>query len=102
MAKYLVRELPKRIMTLDGLTDVTTEMAEQAFEMSCGMKPEWGRWSTRPGEMAEEVIEANMIFAVHQQNIRTIPKVIPLLGVMRVVVALTPKETPRQCSQCGE
>ena len=42
-AKYLVREVPKRIMTLDGLTDVTTEMAEQAFEMSCGMKPEWSR-----------------------------------------------------------
>lgn len=101
-AKYLVREVPKRIMTLDGLTNVTTEMAEQAFEMSCGMKPEWGRWSTRPGEMAEEVIEANMIFAVRQQKILTIPKVIPLLGRMRVIVALPPKETPRQCSQCGE
>ncbi len=42
-AKYLVREVLKRIMTMDGLTDVTTEMAEQAFEMSCGMKPEWSR-----------------------------------------------------------
>ncbi len=50
--------------------------------------------------MAEEVIEANMIFTVRQQNIRTIPKVIPLLGGMRVVVALSPKKTPRQCSQC--
>lgn len=89
-------------MTLDGLTNVTTEMAEQAFEMSCGMKPEGGRWSTQPGKMAEEVIEANMIFAVRQQNICTIPKVIPLLGRMRVVVALPPKETPWQCSQCGE
>ena len=101
-AKYMVREVPKRIMTLDGLTDGTTEMAEQAFEMSCGMKPEWGRWSARPGEMAKEVLEANMIFAVRQQNIRTIPKVILLLGRMWVVVALPPKETPRQCSQCGE
>ena len=52
--------------------------------------------------MAEEVIEANMIFAVRQQNICTIPKVIPLLGRMQVIVALPPKETPRQCSQCGE
>lgn len=78
-AKYLVREVPKRIMTLDGLRDVTIDMAEQAFEMSCGMKPEWGRWSVRPGENAEDMIEANMIFAVRQQNIRTIPKVISLL-----------------------
>lgn len=70
--------------------------------MSYGMKPEWGRWSTRPGEMAEELIEANMNFAVRQQNIHSIPKVIPLLGRMRVVVALPPKKTPRQCSQCGE
>ena len=101
-AKYLVREVPKRIMTLDGPTDVTTEMAEQAFEMSCGMKPKWARRSTRLGEMAEEVIEASMIFAVRQQNIRTIPKVISLLGRMRVVVALPPKKTPRQCSQCGK
>ncbi len=51
-------------MILDGLTDVTTKIAEQAFEMSCGMKPECGRWSVRSGEMAKEAIEANMIFAV--------------------------------------
>ena len=38
--KYLVRDVPKRIMTLEGLKDVTTDMAEQAFEMSCGMKLE--------------------------------------------------------------
>ncbi len=63
-AEYLVTELPKGIMTLDGLKDVITEMAQQALEMSCDMKPEWGSWSIRPGEMAEEVIEANMIFAV--------------------------------------
>lgn len=42
-AKYLVREVSRKIMTLDGIKDVTTEMAEQAFQMSCGMKPEWGR-----------------------------------------------------------
>ncbi len=45
--------------------------------------------------MAEEVIEANMIFAVRQRNIHTIPKVISLLDRMQVVVALPPKETPR-------
>lgn len=43
--KQLVQEVPKRIMTLDGLTDVTTKMAEQAFEKSFGMKPEWARWT---------------------------------------------------------
>lgn len=38
-AKYLVQKVPKRIRTLDGLTDVTIEIAKQAFKMSCGMKP---------------------------------------------------------------
>ena len=52
--------------------------------------------------MAEEVIEANMILAVRQRNIHTIPKVISLLDRMQVVVALPPKETTRQCSQCEE
>lgn len=89
-------------MTLDGLRDVTIDMAEQAFEMSCGIKPEWGRWSVRPGENTEDMIKANMIFAVRPQNIRTIPKVISLLGRISVIVALSPKETPRQCSQYGE
>lgn len=41
-AKYLVKEILKRIMTLDGLKDVIIKMAEEAFEMSCGMKSEWG------------------------------------------------------------
>lgn len=77
-------------------------MAEQAFEMSCGMKPEWGRWIVRTGDSEEEMIEANMIFAVRQQNIRFVPKVISLLGKMRVIVALPPKQTPQQCLQCGE
>ncbi len=79
-----------------------TKMAEQAFEMSCSMKLHWSRWSARPGEMVEEVIDTDMIFAVRQQNICTIPKVISLLGKMRVVVALLPKKTPRQSSRCGE
>lgn len=48
------------------------------------------------------MIKANMIFAVRPQNIRTIPKVISLLGRMSVIVALSPKETPWQCSQYGE
>lgn len=43
-----------------------------------------------------------MIFAVCQQNIRTLPKVISLLGRMRVIVALPPKRTPRQCFLCWE
>lgn len=55
-------------------------MAEQAFEMSYGMKPEWGRWSTRPGEMAEELIEANMNFAVRQQNIHSNHQSDPIIG----------------------
>lgn len=39
-AKYLVREMSKRIKTLDGLTDVTTKIAEQVFEIFYSMKPE--------------------------------------------------------------
>ena len=100
--KYLVREVPRRIMTLDGLADVTSEMAEEAFEMSCGMRPEWGRWVIPQGKIEEEIIEANMIFAVRPQNVQSVPKVISLLGKMRVIVALPLKETPRQCMQCGE
>lgn len=51
-------------MILDGLGDVIIDIAEQAFEMSCGMKLEWGRWNVQPGENAEDMIEANMIFVV--------------------------------------
>ena len=50
----------------------------------------------------EETIEANVIFAVRPQNIRQIPKVISLLGKMRVILALPPKETPKQYLKCGE
>lgn len=74
--KYLVREVPSRIRTLDGLTDVSVEMAEQAFEMSCSMRPEWGRWILPQGKLDEEIIEANMIFAVKPQNVHSVPKVI--------------------------
>lgn len=56
-------------MTLDGLRDVTIDMAEQAFEMSCGIKPEWGRWSVRHGENTEDMIKASMIFAVRPQKV---------------------------------
>lgn len=66
--KYQVREVPKRIRTLNRLTDVTAEMAEQAFEMSCGMEQESGCWIIRAGESEKEAIEANMIFAVRQQT----------------------------------
>lgn len=79
-AKYLVKEVPKRIMTLDRLTGGTNKIAKQAFKIFSGIKLEWSHWSTRPEKMAEEVIEGNMIFAVCQQNICIIPKLIPLLG----------------------
>lgn len=100
--KYLGREVPRRIKTLDGLIDVSVEMTEQAFEMSCSMRSEWGRCIFLQGKLDEEIIEANMIFAMKPQNVHSVPKVILLLGNMRVIVALPPKETPRQCAQCGE
>lgn len=86
--------MPRRIKTLDGLTDVSVEMAEQAFEMSCNIRPEWGRWVLPQSKMDEEIIEANMTFAVRPQDVHSVPKVISLLGKMRVIVALPPKETP--------
>ena len=43
-----------------------------------------------------------MIFAVKPSNIQRIPKVISLLGEMHVIVALPARETPIQCTQCGE
>ncbi len=100
--KYLMREVPRRIMTLDGLADVTSEIAEEAFGMSCGIRPEWGRWVIPQGKIKEKIIEANMIFAVRPQNAQSVPKVISFLSKMSVIVALSPKETPRQCMQCGE
>lgn len=51
-------------------------MAEEALEMSCGMKPEWARWSVHPGRETEETIEANLMFAVRPQNIYPTPKAI--------------------------
>ena len=39
----MVRDIPRRIRTLDGLTDVLIAITEEAFEMAIGMKPEWGR-----------------------------------------------------------
>lgn len=50
-------------------------MAEEALEMSCGMKPEWARWSVHPGRETEETIEANLMF-VRPQNIYPTPKAI--------------------------
>ena len=73
-------------------------MAEQALEISCNMKPEWQQWSSLQGMIDEEIIEANMVFAVRPQNINSIPKVITLLSKLRVIVALAPKETLRQCT----
>lgn len=55
-AKDLVQDVPKRIMILGGLTEVTTDMAEQAFEISYGIKPEWARWIERTGLAIEETI----------------------------------------------
>ncbi len=50
----------------------------------------------------EEIIKANMVFAVRLQNINSISKVIPPLGKMFVIITLAPKETPRQCTYCGK
>lgn len=60
-------------MALEGLIGVVNKMAEEALKMSCGTKPEWGRWSVYPGRETEETIEANLMFAVRPQNIR-LPK----------------------------
>ncbi len=54
------------------------------------------------GKIEEEIIEANMIFAVRPQNVQSASKGILLLGKMHVIVTLPLKETPRQCMQCGE
>lgn len=43
-----------------------------------------------------------MIFAVKPSNIQRVPKVISLLGEMHVMVACPARETPMQCTQCGE
>lgn len=42
-AKYMVRDILRRIKTLDGVTDVSISIAEEAFEIAIGMKPECGR-----------------------------------------------------------
>lgn len=97
-----MQEVSKQIMTLDGLADVTSEMAEEAFKIFCGMRPEWRRWVIPQEKIKEEIIEANMIFAVKPQNVQSVPKVISLLGKMRIIIALPLKETLRQCMQCGE
>ncbi len=54
------------------------------------------------GNIKEEIIEANMIFEVRPQNVQSVPKVISLLGKMRVIVALPLKNTPRKCMKFGE
>ena len=38
--KYLVQEVPTQIMSLDGLANVTSEMAKKTFEMFCDIIPE--------------------------------------------------------------
>lgn len=43
-AKYLVRGVPRRIRTVENLEDVTTEIAAEAFEQSCNIRPEWASW----------------------------------------------------------
>lgn len=101
-AKYLVRGVPRRIRTLETLEDVTPEIAAEAFQQSCNMQPEWARWLIPQGVEEEDLVEASMIFAVRPSNIQRIPKVISLLGEMHVIVALPARETPIQCTQCGE
>ena len=101
-AKYLVRNVPRRIRTIESLEEVTAEIAAEAFEQSCNMRPEWARWLIRQGVDEDELVEASMIFAVRPVNIHSIPKVISLLGAMHVVIALPAKESPVQCVKCGE
>lgn len=42
--KYLVQEVPRQIIKLHGLADVTLKMAEEAFEIFCSIKPEQKQW----------------------------------------------------------
>lgn len=101
-AKYLVRGVPRCIQTLETLEDVTPEIAAEAFEQSCNMRPEWARWIVSQDGEEKELVEASMTFAVRPSNIRRIPKVISLLGEMHIIVALLARETPIQCTQCGK
>ena len=101
-AKYLVRGVPRRIRTLETLEDVTPEIAAEAFQQSCNMQPEWARWLIPQGVEEEDLVEVSMIFAVRPSNIQRIPKVISFLSEMHVIVALPARETPIQCTQCGE
>ncbi len=83
--------MPRRIKTLEGLTNVSVEMGEQEFEMSCSMRPEGGRWIFPQGKLVEEIIETNMIFAAKPHNVHEISKVILLLGKIQVILALPTK-----------
>ena len=42
-AKYLMRNIPRRICTIESLEEVTAEIAAEAFEQSCNMRPKWAR-----------------------------------------------------------
>lgn len=97
-----MRDIPRRIRTLDGLTDVSISIAEEAFEMATGMKSEWERRTMVKDTDQVDQVEGNMIFAVRPQNIRSMLKVISILGYMRIIWALPPKETAQQCTRCGE
>lgn len=81
-------------MILKELTDMTTNMAEEVFEMSYNIKPELACWIDRTCFIIEKTIETNIIIAVWPQNIRQIPKLILLLGKMYVIVVLLSKITP--------
>ena len=54
-------------MTLDGLADLTSKMAEEAFEMSGNMRPKWRRWVIPQEKIKGEIIEANMILRSHRK-----------------------------------
>ena len=41
--KYLVEEVLRHIKTYERLTDISVEIVEQALEISCSMRSEWGR-----------------------------------------------------------
>ena len=101
-AKYLVRGIPRQTRTLETLEDVKPEIAAEPFQQSCNMQPEWARWLIPQGIEEENLVEASVIFAVRLSNIQRIPKVISLFGEINVIVTLPARETPIQCTKCGE
>lgn len=67
--KYLVQSILCQIRTLENLEDVITEIAAKAFEQSCNMRPKWARCLIPQGADEDNLLKANMIFAIRPFNI---------------------------------